>query len=375
MYIQDIIGDKAPLLEAAMRHPGLAPKRKPTIEVAMKCVISEVERVCMTSVAKDYTEKLNDVYLSYTLMNGERDEIDVASLGDWDEGLDNAVEALFEPITELLSANWLGEKTIDTRLHEDGAIAKLATSAGKEIFKTLTHGKEPGQILSNAGILRTDVEVYFDMHMNPTPELEEAMKVENENTIALIVGAMQQHLGAEFDQMEVYDDIGMLFDDDEILADAAAARLGLSSADREAVQVAAFEGLDTDGLFAMLNEAPAPVAETPKKAPPVKETSTDGKPRRNKKAEAEQKAQAKAEGTIPAEVLQAYKAHGGMGDTEFAAKLGVSRGTYNNYLAGKSPFVPDDAQRETLRNQIVGDINGLLDALGTIDAFAYDPYQ
>ena len=68
MYIQDIIGDKAPLLEAAMRHPGLAPKRKPTIEVAMKCVISEVERVCMTSVAKDYTEKLNDVYLSYTLM-------------------------------------------------------------------------------------------------------------------------------------------------------------------------------------------------------------------------------------------------------------------------------------------------------------------
>lgn len=374
MYIEDIIGDKIELLESAMRHPALIPKRKPTIEVAMKCVIAEVERICMTNVGTDYTEKLNDVYLSYTLMNGERDEVDVAALGDWDEGLDNEVEKLFEPITELLSQNWLGEKTIDTRLHEDGAIVKLASSVGKEIFKTLTFGKEPGQVLSNAGILRTDVEIAFEAHQNPTPELKEANRMAQESTIELIVGAMQQHLGAEFDQMEVYDDIGMLFDDDEILADAAAARLGLASADREAVQVAAFEGLDTDGLFAMLNEAPAPAEEKPK-APAVKPTSESGKPRRNKKAEAEQKAQAKAEGTIPAEVLQAYKAHGGMGDTEFAAKLGVSRGTYNNYLSGKSPFVPDDAQRETLRNQIVGDINGLLDALGTIDAFAYDPYQ
>jgi len=369
MYIQDFIGDKGELLDAAMRHPALAPKRKPTFETALKCVVSEVERVCMTTVAKQYEEKLGDVYLGYTLMNGERDEADVSALGDWDSGLDDEVEKLLGEVVEFLSQDWLAQKTIDTRLHEEGEIVKLATSVGKEIFKQLTFGKEPGQFLANAGILKSDVEAFFETHMQPkTPEQEKATMAEQEQTVAGIAATIAATIGADFNQMEVYEDIEMLFDEDAILSGAAAARLGVTEGGIEILQMAALDSLDAEALFALVSNAPA--EEAPKKAPAVKPTTATGTARKKKEDKS-----VSVENAISPDVLQAYKTHGGTPDTEFAAKLGVSRGTYNNYLSGKTAFTPDDSQRETLRNQIVENINGLLGALGLIDNFEYEAFQ
>lgn len=371
MYINDLIGEKADIIEKAMKNPGLAPKRKPTIEQAMKAVASEVEFAAMQNVQQKILPVIQDAYDMYVLMNGEYEDVGMpanggeepdedfvnASRTEYSSGLDDELEKCLEPLERHLSADWLGRNTIDTRLWEENAIVKLSQSVAKEVFKQLSYQKTPAQVLSNAGIVQADVEIFFEQHLAQaeTPKGKQAMSDATATSAEDLAAKIKLHVGNDFDQMTVYDDLELACDDDEILANGAGKRLGLDEDDVQALQMVVLEyGEDTaDHMIELIGNA-----SSGEKA---------AKPKADRKPAAPKATAAPAEGAVDPKVLVLMKNHGSTKDTEMSATLGVSRATYNNWLNGKNAFSPDGDQYSAVRDELVRNINGLLEALATLD--------
>lgn len=359
MHIEELIGDKGEVIDRAMATSAMSPKRKPTIEQAMKAVMGEVEKTATATMANMVLPLLQDEYDLYTLTNGEYEDATVGgdiAPDEFSEGLDNAVERVLEPFNQYLSADWLARNTIDTQLWEQDAVSKLAASLGREVFKQVSYGKTPAQVLSNAGIMTADVEIILEQHLSSNPKKEKAMADDANVSAESIAAKIKAHIGTDYDRMEVYGDLELLVDDDEILAGGAGKRLGLDDSDIEAVQMVVLEM--GEGTVDHLNE--------------LIENASDKaeKPKRTAKTKADKAAAPKpattADGVDP-NVLALMKAHGSTQDTKISAALGVSRATYNNWLNAKNVFAPDADQLSTLRDELVGNINGLLEALALLD--------
>lgn len=371
MHIHELIGEKADIIEKAMKNPGLAPKRKPTIEQAMKAVASEVEFAAMQNVQQKILPVIQDMYDMYVLMNGEYEDVGMpengseepdedfvnASRTEYSSSLDDELEKALEPLEQYLSADWLGRNTIDTRLWEENAIVKLSQSVAKEVFKQLSYQKTPAQVLSNAGIVQADVEIFFEQHLAQaeTPKGKQAMSDATATSAEDLAAKIKSHVGNDFDQMAVYEDLELACDDDEILANGAGKRLGLDEDDVQALQMVVLEyGEDTaDHMIELIGNA-----SSGEKA---------AKPKAERKPAAPKKDAAPVEGAVDPKVLVLMKNHGSTKDTEMSATLGVSRATYNNWLNGKNAFSPDGDQYSAVRDELVRNINGLLEALATLD--------
>lgn len=372
MYLSDFIGDKGALLERAMSHPGLNPKRKPKIEDALKVTVSEVERTAMTSIADVLTPVLSDMYDMYEINNGEYEFSDREAREEWESGLDDKVEEIFEPYQMHLSADWLARNTIDTKLFEEGAIRKLAESAGREIVKQLSSvsvqelnqgvvTKTPAQVLANAGVLQTDVEVYLSQHLAAkNPEQEKEMSDQTTDSVDAVMQKMRAHLGTGFDVMAVYDDVELVFDEDDILANGAGARLGLNEDDVQTLKALEFT-VGSSSPDDLPNHVMSLLDDTPEK----------GKKPAKAKAEAKS-TEPPAMGDEASDVLTLIIDHSAVGGTKLAENLGFSRATFNNYKTGKTPFKPDEVQKGVLRGQIVQDLNGLYKALCLVDGVDVD---
>ena len=169
-----------------------------------------------------------------------------------------------------------------------------------------------------------------------------------------LAAKIKSHVGNDFDQMTVYEDLELACDDDEILANGAGKRLGLDEDDVQALQMVVLEyGEDTaDHMIELIGNASAGKADKPKAERKAAAPKKDAKP---------------AEGAVDANVLVLMKNHGSTKDTEMSATLGVSRATYNNWLNGKNAFSPDGDQYSAVRDELVRNINGLLEALATLD--------
>lgn len=371
MYLQEYIGDKDTVLTDAMKHPAMSPKRKPTIDTAMKCVVSTLEFNVAQNIREVYEPQITELYEFYCLENGEFDTIPEAERDDWGSGIDDKVEALFEPLQATLSADWLARYTIDTHLEVEGGCAKLAEALGKEVFKQLAYGKEPGQVLSNAGIMRTDVEIYFEQHMKPKSQEEQtAMADETLDGLSDVIRTIRAHIGTDYDELDVRSDLENICDDDEILQGAGASRLGLSEGDLQVVQLYVLdvgENEAVDAMFSMIKaDAPA-VSVPPPPPPPGAPVPTPMAPA----VPAAPKAQT-ATGFDAKYVLTMLKEHSAVKETELATEIGVSRSTFVNYGNGKTAFAPTDEQLQTLRNRVLEDLNGLYGALCNIDGVHID---
>lgn len=364
MHIEELIGDKSEVIDRAMATPAMSPKRKPTIEQAMKAVMGEVEKTATATMANMVLPLLQDVYDMYTLTNGEYEDATVGgdiAPDEFSEWLDNAVEHVLEPFNQYLSADWLARNTIDTQLWEKDAVSKLAASLGREVFKQVSYGKTPAQVLSSAGIMTADVEIILEQHLASNPKKEKAMADDANASAEDIAAKIKAHIGTDYDRMEVYGDLELLVDDDEILAGGAGKRLGLSGSDIDAVQMVVLElGEDTVDHLNELIENASDKAEKPKR------TSAKSKASANADKASAPKPATTADGVDP-NVLALMKAHGSTQDTKISAALGVSRATYNNWLNAKNVFAPDADQLSTLRDELVGNINGLLEALALLD--------
>jgi len=365
MYIHELIGDKFELLERAMKHPGLSPKRNPTIEQALKVVVGEVEKAAVETLIARIRPELADMYDMFEIENGSYEETEAEQRTDWESALDDKVEEIFQVYEQNLSADWLARNTIDTRLFEENAIDSLAKSGAREIVKQLcaistdelkqgVKEKSPAQILSNASILTSDVELYLDQHKAPmTAEKEEAMAEEADQNIEAVIQKVRDHVGTGFDVTEVYSTFELALDDDDILAYGAGGRLGLSEDDVEIIRLFVLtHGDDTANvLTAMLDD-----------------TSTVKKPQRRKAADKVKEPEAApAIAGDAARVLTIIKNHTAEQDAAMANALGFSRASYNNYLNGKSPFKPDEMQKEILRGKVLENLNAVYEALCIID--------
>lgn len=383
-YLQDFTPDKNVVLEKAMAHPAMHPKRKPTIDTALKAVVSTLEVLAHDHVKAVYTPLLQEVKDLYELNNGTyEDQADAEAKSNWSEGMDNAVEELFEPLTAILSANWLGINTIDTHLEDEHGVAKLADSLAKEIFKQFTHGKEPGAILSNAGITRPDVELVFEAHVQ-SPATEEA-KAMDEVSVEALVASIHENVGEGFDLWGVYEHLTSLCEDDEVLSGSAGQALGLSQDEVNAAvkhgQKMGAEAAADDLLERLQNyvpssrpapeappapaaPAPAPVAAPAPPPPPAPGAAIPPPP--------PPPAAAPAGANDLTAVLLLLKEHSAVKQQEFATQLGISRTSYINYEKGKGTFAPSDEQIATIRSTVVEHLNGLYKALCLVDGVDVD---
>lgn len=355
MNIEELLGgNKETVVLAAMKHPALKASRNPSIEQALKAVASEAEACALRMVSEKVLPELQDVLDMYVIMNGDYEDMEgdeaASSREDYASGLDDKVEEALEPFEAHLSADWLAKNTIDVQLWQENAVEKLAKSVGKETFKQLSYDKTPAQVLSSAGIVKADVEIYFEQHLNASPKEKEKKMVEEANDLAGVVAKIKAHIGTGYDIMAVFGDIELACDDDEILAGGGAQRLGIDTSDCMVLQMASLEhGSETAQVVSdMVEAAKAPKKKAAKKKKPVKA----GEP---------------VEGAIDPQVLVLLKDHGGAQDTATGKELGVSRATYNNYVNGKTSWQPDSEQHDYLRGLIVAKTNGMLEALALLD--------
>lgn len=356
MYIQDFIGDPTAVIDTAFASPKLHPKKSPGIEAALREVNNALAKSAVAAIAKEVFVDLMDAIAMYEINNGEYSEIPedaAAARSDYESGLDDVVEAALEKYEAHLSADWLGRSTVDTGLWESSdadrsLVEAFATSAAKEVFKQLTSERTPAQILANAGITRADIEARL---AQPEQERKETMTAATE--LDGVIAKMKEHLGKDFDLMSVYEDVEMIFEeDDEILAGSAASRLGIGKDEMDVLQMAALDMDDAADTVVKLIDTYKPKSgrATTKEA---------------KAAKAEAKAEAEQNG-LDASIFTSLK-DCGAGDTAMAEALGVSRSTYTNYCKGKTFLVPDADQYDYLREQIVDKANKMLAALAALD--------
>lgn len=365
VYIEQFI-DKEAVFTHAEGHPAMHPKRKPTIETALKAVLASVEYIAQAAIIEKYKPIMADLLDVYEINNGPFEETTPDNRADWEAGLDDEIEKEVEPLTPILSASWLGEWTIGAGLHEEGGFDRWLNALGKEVFKQLAFGKEPGQVMASAGITRPDVDAWFSTIEaqidQPAAKVEtEQMDADMESVIAKI----RKQIGEGFDPMAVLEDLTQLHDDDEGLSGSSASRLGLTQQDVEVVQFQGIEvGVDECAEQMMAALQSDAVAMPPKKAAAKPAAAAPAAPATPKAA--------MPEGFNGQFVINSLKAHSAIKDTDFAAALGVSRSTFVNWGTGKTAFAPTDEQKATLRNQLVSDLNGLYAALCMVDGVGVD---
>lgn len=346
LNLASIIGGKDVLMVETMKDKLLVPKRNPALEVAMKATLKAIKNLVIEKLYTMALPRMQDVLETYYLVNGEFEDVDADDLDNYSQGIDDQVEDKIAKYEHLLSADWLGTKTIDTRLWEDGAVDKFTRDMAKEVYKQLTFGLTPAKIMSAAGIVEQDVADALAHHLTSTGDVPMAGAQTLENLIAKI----KAHVGEGYDLMSVYADLDdILEESDEILRNSTASRIGLSPEDAIELQNFGLE-FDVDEMSKMLAESKGKVSKAKGKA---------------KKKAAPAAPAADVEGAIDPSVLLALKTCG-IGDTALAGELGISRSTYTGYCKGKA-FIPDAEQLPILRDHLVGKANTLLSALASLD--------
>lgn len=374
-------------LDEAFRNPALRIKpkssKRPTIDQAIKAVIQEVELAVIEHIVDELKPVLEEAFETHTLCQGERDEAEVVE--EWDEMVDELAEEAIAQYTDVLSQDWLGRNTIGTAFHLDDGITKFCNSLGREYFKQITYDKETGgskspvKILSSAGITKDQIEARLAIHNNPTKEETKAMEAQQNEELDGVLNKIAAHVGKDHDLNEVYSDIDLASDDDQILGEGAAARLGIEVDDLNALQTERLLN-GPEAVQAMCDRI-VELTSGPAKAPKVKTVKAKApKPAPEPKAPKAPKAPKVPEivdndplgvsdatgGYITPEVLTTIKDCGGK-DAELALGIGVSRATYNNYVNGRSEFKPTVEQHNFLRQEVVDKLNLLHVALAALD--------
>lgn len=361
----------------ALKNPALAVKRNPTLENFAKVVAGDIEQVAIVKMARDFEEMFSEVYDGYALINGIYEDIPDPSYKDgYEEGLDDQVEEAVGPYMPGLSQDWLAKNVIDTRIWTDEERQKLARSMAKEIIKQTYYKEGAAKMLADAGITNAELEVYLEQHKaGNTLTTEDDTEMAEDNSVESVALRIKATIGADFDEMTVYNDIELMMDDDDILAEGAATRLGAEKGDVEVLRAlpmtlgddAVQSFLDMIKSHTSADAKPDKPKRGGKKADATPAPGTANVPPPVPGAPIPPPVPRPEPGAVDPSVLKLLKDHSSTKDTEFAAQLGVSRGTYNNWINNKTQFVPTNEQHEAVRNEIVSHVNGLLQALAALD--------
>lgn len=374
MNLSDYI-KPAVVFKDAFSRPNLRTKRggrKPDLDMAIKEVIGSIERVFIENVGVKLSPKLHEVVAGITATDGEHK--DAKDKDAWESACDDAVEQEIEDFVPHLSANWLGVNLINTDLHVAGRIETFCAKLGAECYKNLVRDKTAAKIMSSAGITAEMVQKELTKHNNQT---QEGLTMQEDQDVLDVFSKIAKHIGANHDILAVYDDCDLASDDDELLANGAGARLGITPKDVMYLQILRIQhGMSTkdyiyEGIKAALSGKVAEPAEAPK--PRKKKEVAKASTKTPLKVAPEAPPKPEGDGSIPTSVLVSLKATG-FSDTDLAITLGVSRSTAVNFVNGKTVCKPSAEQAGQLRAQVVERLNALHEALAVFDGTEAEVY-
>jgi len=326
-------------------------------------------------------EKLATRMDEFIVMNGERTEDESNDRDEWDSAADDLVASLLEPYSDVLSASWLGVRTVDTRMHVPGEIQTLAMQFAQEVWTQLTYRRTDNQILAGLGILEADINAMLASYVAVVPK-EEVKMTQINAVLNKIMLAMP-------DDKTLEEDLDLASDTDDGLAVGAGQRLGITmpeclvlrkernanSINEWAFAILTGEMLPVDDLEVppildrnLMPPPPPPKAKPqmppppPAKAPPLSEAAPPGTKGRKRVPAAS----APPPSAIAQETLVKLKTYANIRDEDVATMFGVSRPTMNNYLRGKGHAVPTPVQRETLKAFVQKHLDALQEVLDEI---------
>lgn len=348
------MGFKHPVMKIKPR----AAKTHPTEDDALKAVANAVENLVIEAVVERMRPLVTEIVEGQELMDGPHE--DAASRHEWESAVDDRIEEAVEPFVEIMSNDWMGENLTNTGAYNEEGINKFLNAMGREVFKQISYNKTPAKILSAVGVLGDNIKGRLEQHNNaPTEEIMGAQDTQNE--LETIAQKVAEHTGKDFDVLSVYDDIDMAADDDDILANGAASRIGLDSEDVETLRMLKLEhGDDMAQKICDLMQA------KPKKAA-KKETAKETKKETKPKPEKKTKDEAAEVGTVGSSTLVKFKDACSMPSKDLAELLRVSRPTCDSYLSGKKAINLSSEQYAALRGEIVTRGNALIECLAELD--------
>jgi len=347
-YIQELSGDPAQVIQEALEDKTLAPRKNPTEQTLSNVVFKLVKSRAIDFAFQSLHAAARVVFDDFYSLNGDYDDLPEDRRDDYSSALDDIAEAMLEPYDNHISADWYGKMTIDTRLWESLAEHKWLKSAAAEIFKQMTYGKTPIQVLSSAGITMDAMRTALTTRAPQQKETD----MTDITTLEGVAAQIASTVGKGYDVMELDSNITKAQSADVNEAYAAGARIGLTPAATEVMQMGFITHGDalTDEVVKLVDAALA--AEKPKPAKRKRSKAGDPPP-----ADA-----------VPTRVMEVIKAHSSAKDNDVAeGVLKVSRGTWNSYVKGKAHFVPEGEQVNDLRKLILADVNPLLEAIALLD--------
>ncbi len=365
-YTLEALAPKEQVLARMLNSSAL--KAKATVDAAMKVAAGEVEAMVIEAVLPGVEAALTEAYEGHCLMHGDESVLDDNNADEWHSAVDDCVDEALQPWASILSANWLGEKTIDSRLHEEGAIHALAESAAMEAYREIAKKRKPGQILSAIGIVKADVEEALmsratDSGGTASPE---DLTKEAANALAAIIDAYEL-LDAAPDILEISDLLDLASDTDDGLARGAAEQMGVGMEEAMALRnfrLATGGGAETlADMYITLIDNPTAYDTTPA----ALAVTTKPKP---SKAEEPTTAAAPSPGELPSEVLKILKEFTPVKDKDMGDALGMSRASFNNKCNGKGDPVTDAGQIAYIRGVLYEHNAQTAQAIALIDAMA-----
>lgn len=367
----------------------------PSIEDCMQ-IAADIVRAKAIAYLKDWIyPSLHGMWINYCIETGEppADDEKLYIKDSWADGLDDHLERFCEPHRWLLSSSWLATATIGNQLYNEQALKAWADAFAVEVYKNVTfkhsedpsndegEPKTPAQILSAVGVLGKDIQAMLATRTKPTVKQVEEHRmstlqetVTKANTWITMTGMNDGQI------MQLLDNAS---DSDDGLAASGVSSLGCTMEDvaqfrmlRSTMTLEQMLGVVKGGLApqaqpaalppipappvvhatgaqlaSLLPPIPAPVpASLPPSLPPVPLNGTVMPPIPTPAAPTEAppapakrgRGGSKAEpgNAVPARCLAILKDNTGLKTEELGAGLGVSRGTFDNYVKGKAHLIP-----------------------------------
>lgn len=359
-----LCGDTGETLVAIMTHPLSKADAKP--DVLNKIAIQVIRERVVLAVGEVFGSELQECLDEYVMLYGPVPP-DGAEAGEWELGLDKEVDQRLSPYINVLSSEWLAENTTGRELHAESAVARYACSVGEGVYSFLTDKKKPGQIVAAAGLTPDRIQAAIAARDGITaagsslgddyPGLDEALSA---------IWAHQQAT----DWREAADIAGQL----KLACEGGGLEALLP--DHDPVEAAEFQeslegfgALNGDDATLLLMTRLQELSEAPESTAEPVVAAVPGTRRRTSKAGS---AKPVLEGTVDPRALALLKDHGNVNDNVMGAELGVSRATFNNYVNGKTAFVPSAEQRTIVRNIVWAHLQGLAEAMSLLDGVTYE---
>lgn len=377
--------------------------RSVTAKVVDAAIISASKEAIENTLTAELSGELESTLEMHTLMNGERSG-GGSDPDDWESQLDDAVADLFkEKLEPYTGPGFVGEHSVDTRLHEPDRIEEFARIVAKGIAERMAKDE----------VVVSRIVSLFDKEAL-TKAGKEKPKDDGYKSVVVIVLAdyIAKHNPALGDLLETLD---LAADDEPILAQGPLDTIAANYVNKE--EIGRCMRVWKANSANWRNEAieAATTANTPPQnvatAEPVAAAPAPEKPKRTRKkrgeavqaAETDEEREARElaeligdapvpvvagqdfdvanapppfEAAGPVEVanpgaltaLRLLKEHGRITETDLAAALGLSRSTINNMVREKIACDLDGNQRKVLADAIDAHLKGLAQARAALGA-------